>query len=178
MRDVCRKCIPCRKQNQAPAEQLMKETQESICQYCLSNNIEWHFSPERAPNFGGLWEAVVKAAKTHLRKLMGTQKFTYEELATIVTQIEACLNSRPLTPINCAGEDGLDVLTPGSFLIGRPLEAVPDQMDRPQTPSLLKRWNLCQAMAREFWYKGGHLSISDSSTRTISGEGTKETCNK
>ena len=131
----------------------LKETQESICHYCLSNNIEWHFSPERAPNFGGLWEAVVKAAKTHLRKLMGTQKFTNEELATIVTQIEACLNSRPLTLINCADEDGLDVLTPGHFLIGRPLEAVPDQMDRPQTPSLLKRWNLCHAMAREFWYR-------------------------
>ena len=131
----------------------LKETQESICHYCLSNNIEWNFSSERAPNFGGLWEAVVKAAKTHLRKLMRTQKFTYEELATIVTQIEACLNSRPLTPINCADEDGLDVLTPGHFLIGRPLEAVPDQMDRPQTPSLLKKWNLCQAMAREFWYR-------------------------
>ena len=36
----------------------LKETQESICHYCLSNNIEWHFSPERAPNLvvcGRLW---------------------------------------------------------------------------------------------------------------------------
>ena len=49
---------------------------------------------------------------------MGTQKFTYEELAIIVTEIEACLNSTPLTPINCADEDGLDVLTPGISSLG------------------------------------------------------------
>ena len=55
--------------------------------------------PEHAPHFGGLWEAAVKSFKLHLRRVVGEARLTYEELTTILAQIEACLNSRPLTPL-------------------------------------------------------------------------------
>lgn len=55
---------------------------------------------------------------------------TYEELTTILAQVEACLNSQPLVPLSSADKDGVEVLTPGHFLIGQPLSALPD-------PSLL-----------------------------------------
>ena len=57
---------------------------------------------------------------------MGDVKLTFEELTTVLAQIEACLNSRPLVSINSPDEDGIEVLTPGDFLIGRPLCALPD----------------------------------------------------
>ena len=40
-------------------------------------------------------------------------------------QIEAHLNSRPLVPFSC-DNDGADAMTPGHFLIGRPLGSLPD----------------------------------------------------
>ena len=40
----------------------------------------------------------------------------FEELATVLTQIEAVLNSRPLTPLSC-NDDGVDALTLGHFMI-------------------------------------------------------------
>ena len=59
-----------------------------ISQFCAINKTEWRFIPERSPYFGGLWEAAVKSAKSHLRKVVGTTKLTFEELTTILTQVE------------------------------------------------------------------------------------------
>ena len=56
---------------------------------------------------------------------MGNVKLTFEELTTVLSQIEACLNSRPLVALPC-NDDGVEALTPGHFLIGRPLEALPN----------------------------------------------------
>ena len=78
--------------------QLLREKplQNAVHAYCLHQDIQWHFNPERAPHFEGLWEAAVKSAKSLLKKTVGLHKLTYEELYTGITQVESCLNSRPL----------------------------------------------------------------------------------
>ena len=118
--------------------------------FCASQGIRWNFIPEQAPHFGGLLESAVKSVKMHLKRVVGDAKLTFEELATILTQIEACLNSRPLVSTPSDG-DGIDVLTPGHFLIGQPLEALPDPPSSLQAVTTLRRWNLCQALIRHFW---------------------------
>ena len=64
--------------------------------------------------------------KTHLSRIMGEVKPTFEELSTVLAQEEACLNYRPLAPISVPDEDGIEILTPGNFLIRRPLCALAD----------------------------------------------------
>ena len=64
-------------------------TLSAINSYLLSQTIQWHCIPERAPHFGGLWEAAVKSTKHHLRQIVGTQHLTYEEFSTITTQVES-----------------------------------------------------------------------------------------
>ena len=113
-------------------------------------SITWKFRPERTPHFGGLWEAAVKSMKAHLKRVIGQTKLTFEEFVTILTQVEACLNSRPLTPLLCDG-DTVEPLMPGHFLIGRPLEALPDPPASYRSMSLLRRWHLCQLSVRHFW---------------------------
>lgn len=56
----------------------------------------WKFNPPSAPHFGGKWEAGVKSVKGHLRRVIGDARLTYEKLTTLLIQIEAILNLRPL----------------------------------------------------------------------------------
>ena len=61
------------------------------------------------------------------------------------------MNSRPLGVIPHYNDDGIEILTPGHFLIGRPIEAIPDHDMSSQPLSLLRRWQLCEALVRHFW---------------------------
>ena len=128
-----------------------KKTQQDVAEFCATHKIEWKFIPEHSPHFGGIWEAAIKSFKKHLRRVVGEVKLTFEEMYTVLTQIEACLNSRPLVPVNNPDDDGIEVLTPGHFLIGQPLMALPDPAMSYQSVSLLRRWHLCQTLVRHFW---------------------------
>ncbi|GFT05105.1 DUF5641 domain-containing protein [Trichonephila clavipes] len=76
-------------------------------------------------------------------------KFSYEELLTLITQIEAILNSRPLTPLS-SDVDDLEVLTPAHFLIGRPITAIVE-------PSLLQ----CDSNRLNVWQRITKISSND-----------------
>lgn len=78
---------------------------------------------------GGKREAGVKSVKYHLRRTIGELTLSFEEFTTLLIQIEAILNSRPMEPLSDDPED-LSVLTPGHFLIGESLTTIPE-------PSLL-----------------------------------------
>lgn len=61
-----------------------------------------------------------------LRKILGKSTLEHEELITVVTEVEAVLNSRPLMCISEDRED-FDVLTPAHFLVGKRLTALPSR---------------------------------------------------
>lgn len=80
---------------------------------------------------GGLWEAAVKSFKIHFKKVAGANRFTFEQFSTVLTRIEGVLNSRPISAFS---EDPADItaLTPGHFIKGSPLIALPE----PVSPNL------------------------------------------
>ena len=114
--------------------------------------LVWRFIPPGAPHFGGFWEAGVKSVKFHLSKLLVEFAPTYEELYTILCGIEACLNSRPLTPMY-DDLDSLDVLTPGHFLTGTSLFAVPKSVDPKETVFISDKWKQVIFRMSKFWDK-------------------------
>lgn len=121
-----------------------------IREWLSNNGTKWHFIPPHAPNFGGLWEAGVKSTKFHLKRVIGNSTLTYEEMSTVLSQVEACLNSRPLSMMPDSPNDPAP-LTPGHFLVGEPLITVPDRNYEGCNLSTLKRWQLAQRMLQEFW---------------------------
>lgn len=117
-----------------------------------TNEIRFEFNPPGSPHFSGLAEAGIKAVKTHLYRVVGTQRLTYEEFSTVLIQVEALLNSRPLTPLSSDPND-LSALTPGHFLTMEPLSVVPDEDLGESRVSTVQRWKLLQKMHQDFWSK-------------------------
>ena len=116
---------------------------ECVTNWAAPKEIRWSFLPSRAPHFGGLWEAAVKSMKLLLQKTLGGCKLRFDEMTTVLTEVEALLNSRPLVPLYSVATDGIAPLTPGHFLIGAPLAALPSLPDQTSYTSL-RRWNLVQ----------------------------------
>ena len=152
-----------------------QKAQEAVSNFCLSQNIEWKFIPEHAPHFGALW---VKSVKMHLRCVTtGTKphiwglnsrdidKFVRVGGWDVVKWIFPSQNTmysntiREDKPQNWGGatdsiafcHDGIEALTPGHFLIGRPLESIPDPSFSYRSVSLLHQWHLCQSLVQHFW---------------------------
>ncbi|UYV73062.1 hypothetical protein LAZ67_10001726 [Cordylochernes scorpioides] len=83
-------------------------------------------------------------------RCLKSQILTFEELSTLTTQIEACLNSRPICPLSSDSDD-FNPRTPGHFLIGRPLIALPESNDDDVPIKYLDRWSLNQKIKNVFW---------------------------
>lgn len=114
----------------------------------ISEKIEWVFIPPSSPHFGGLHEAAVKSAKHHLRRLTVNARFTFEEFSTLIKQVEAVLNSRPLVPLV---SESIEVLTPAHFLIGRPMMSIPEVAEYDPNVPLIKKWELVTSLHKQFW---------------------------
>lgn len=129
-------------------------TQEDIIDHCHMKQIEWNFIPPASPHFGGLWEAGVKSMKSHLVRVLNDRCLTFEELNTIIANIEAILNSRPLCPLSTSVDD-IDALTPGHFIIGGPLVATPelDLTDIESPVNKLNRWLLVKKSIQDIWQR-------------------------
>ncbi|XP_055543767.1 uncharacterized protein LOC129729280 [Wyeomyia smithii] len=67
----------------------------------------------------------------------------YEDLLTLLAQVEMCLNSRPLTPIPSESTD-LEALTPGHFLVGSNLQAVIEPSVTNVPENRLNHWQQTQ----------------------------------
>ncbi|GFT45987.1 integrase catalytic domain-containing protein [Trichonephila clavipes] len=123
---------------------------QNVSKFLTDNGIKWHQNVPGAPHMGGLWEAGIKSTKYNLKRVVGETKLTYEEFETFLTEIEACLNSRPLTPISNDQND-LSALTPGHFIIGRPLTSIPEPNYIDSNNSYLTRWQQIQKLVQQFW---------------------------
>ncbi|GBM39321.1 hypothetical protein AVEN_257434-1 [Araneus ventricosus] len=132
--------------------ELINFPDENLANYFTSEGIDWNFIPPKSPHFGGLWEAGVKSVKHHLKRTIGNLHFTYEEFETITIQTEGILNSRPLTPLS-SDEDNFDVLTPGHFLIGRPISSIPEPFLTDINENRLSRWQKTTKVVQLIWKK-------------------------
>ncbi|XP_066596615.1 uncharacterized protein [Prorops nasuta] len=114
--------------------------------------MEWKFIPVATPHWGGLWESAVKSMKHHLKRSIGVFVPNFEEMTTLLSKIEACLNSRPISRLHDDPES-LDVLTPGHFLSGRALNSPTEFSTLDLRESSLNRWQNVIRITETFWKK-------------------------
>lgn len=69
---------------------------------------------------------------------------------TLLVQVEAILNSRPLVPLSNDPND-FEALTPGHFLVGCPLTAYPEPSLKALPWNKLSRWQRVEQIKQHFW---------------------------
>ncbi|KAH1016960.1 hypothetical protein HUJ05_007701 [Dendroctonus ponderosae] len=119
--------------------------------------LKWHFIPANSLTFGGLWEAGIKSAKSHFKRVIG--------ICTLLVEIEGILNSRLLCPLTEDPED-CSSLTPAHFLIGRTLTAVPEYNLTHVAENRLSKWQHIQAMLQHYWKRWSKEYLSELQTGT------------
>lgn len=138
---------------------------ESIYSCAAEQGVNFHFIPPYSPHFGGLWESTVKSVKHHLKRVLGMANLTYEEMYTLLVQIEGILNSRPLTPLSSDPSD-LSALTPFHFLIGRTLTVLPHPQMSDCDSARLPRHQRVELLRQHFWRRFNKEYISQLHQRT------------
>ena len=68
---------------------------EDVLNYVSMKGIKWSFTTALAPWQGGFYERLIGMVKRSLRKAMGKKRYTLDQLVTLLTEIEAVVNSRP-----------------------------------------------------------------------------------
>ncbi|XP_031638125.1 uncharacterized protein LOC116350466 [Contarinia nasturtii] len=102
---------------------------EKVITSLADEGIEWKFNPPASPHFGGLFEA---------------------GFYTVLTQIEACLNSRPLVPQSDDPND-FTVITPGHFFKGNSLFALPEPSLVDENVPIGSRYRYMRKLRDDFW---------------------------
>jgi hypothetical protein len=112
--------------------------------YFAHRGITCKFIAPRAAWWGGWWEHMVGTTKRCIRKVLGKRQVD-NKLTTILTSIEAVINSRAMTQ-----DDGPETLTPVHFLHGGRLNTIPTGPEPTLTKSLTKEFRF-QQVVEDFW---------------------------
>jgi hypothetical protein len=136
-------------------------TDPEVYSYCSNNGIQWKFITEYAPWVGGVYERMISLVKGPLAKCIGRSRLTVTQLTTLLCEIEAVVNSRPLTYV---GDDINDkqVLTPNHFLMLNPNCGTPSQstdelndpdfaLTRDSKTKMVQLWKKGHNLLDEFW---------------------------
>ncbi|XP_075151102.1 uncharacterized protein LOC142225212 [Haematobia irritans] len=119
-----------------------------VTETLAKEGINWIFIPPYSPHWGGIWESGVRSVKLHIRRVIGTAILTFEQMHTLLAQVEAVINSRPL---GFASDTDTNYLSPSHFLIGRPTTMVPEGNLIELPTNRLDYWQQVQCMYQGFW---------------------------
>ena len=118
--------------------------------FMASHGVQQQFNLPASPWWGGFYERLVRSIKSTLRKVLGKKCLTFEELTTVLCEIESVINSRPLTSFT---EDDLqEVITPNHLIFGRDLHKSRFEFNDTQIEQFTaKRIRFVQTAIQHFW---------------------------
>ena len=122
-----------------------------LSQSCSHPGVDWKFNVELAPWWGGFWERLVRSVKEPLRKALGRNVIGYDELVTVVTEVEAIVNSRPLGYLYMDDPSECLPLTPSHLIIGRSLLGSAVEVPENSLRSIQRRQQFMKTLVDQFW---------------------------
>ena len=92
---------------------------------CLARgHIIWKFNLPGSPNFGGIWERLVRSCKKTMFAILWNRRLTLPVLTATMCLVEQIRHASIWTPVS-DDPQGLEAWTQNQFLLGRPVVAQP-----------------------------------------------------
>ncbi|XP_037084911.1 uncharacterized protein LOC119105556 [Pollicipes pollicipes] len=145
-------------------QSLQQWNQAKIADTLSQEGVEWKFNPPAAPQFGSVFERLVRSAKRALSTMLGDRVVDDETLRTVVTEVEALLNGRSLTHVSTDPDD-YQPLTPNHFLIGRASAQLPPGVFEDGDLRRGRRWKHTQVLLDHFWRRWRRKYLPTLTTR-------------
>jgi hypothetical protein len=135
-----------------------------IEKYLGGHRIIWSRYLERSPWWGGYIEREVQTVKRSLHKVLGSAVLTFEEYSTVLYEVAALINSRPITVIHDNVDEG-EPVSPSMLITGRSLVQVPPMYEvnvDGKTPQMcVGRLKYMEKLKTYFWNRWQREYLSD-----------------
>ena len=129
---------------------ILQWNQMNIHEFLVQRNVQWIFNPPTASHMGGVWERVIRSVGKVIGALLKKQIMNDEGIATLMCEVEAILNARPLTKVSDDPRD-MNALTPNHLLIMKANQSFPPGVFSKSDQYSQRRWRQVQYMADLFW---------------------------
>lgn len=127
--------------------------QAKVERFLTDQECVWIFNPPHASHMGGSWERVIGITRKILDSMffqLKSPRLTHEVLSTLMAEVTAIVNSRPLGPVSTDPEEPF-ILTPATVLTHK-TGSLPTHPEGLDNKDLHKRqWKLVQTLANTFW---------------------------
>lgn len=124
-----------------------------LTSYLDNQGCTWTFNAPHSSHMGGCWERLIGVARRILEGMLlrsDSSRLTHEVLTTLMAEVMAILNARPLIPVS-TDPDNPTILTPAMILTQKrtPVTAPPGDLDH--TDLHRNQWKQVQCLAERFW---------------------------
>ena len=124
--------------------------QDKIHNFLLAKNIKWSLNPPTGSHNGGVWERCIRTVRKVMGALAEEQPLDDEGLLTLVCEVEAIVNGRPITKVSDDPRDP-EALTPNHLLLLRAGPSLPPGYFEKSDNYSQRRWRQVQYLADLFW---------------------------
>lgn len=122
-----------------------------IQNYLYNKGTVWKFNSPHSSHMGGVWERMIGIARRILEPMLCNEKnLTHEVLITVLAEVTAIVNSRPLVPVSYDSEVP-EIISPNKLLtLKSDLDVQPSEII--ETQNLYKfQWQRVKHLANIFW---------------------------
>ena len=139
---------------------------QSVEKYLETQKCTWVFNPPHSSHMGGAWERMVGVSRRILDCMLLEEKsrLTHEVLTTLMAEVSAIINARPLIPVSSDSESPL-ILSPLVLLTQKTGALPPPPGDFKKGELLKEEWKRVQSLADTFWTRWRREYLSTLQTR-------------
>ena len=131
----------------------------------LEHGINWYFNAPHASHMGGVWERVIGVARRILDgMLLNSKNLTHEVLCTLMAEVTAIMNSRPIVPVDTDSDDPL-ILSPNLLLTQKQGELPNISTSVDLKEAYKSQWKRVQVLSDMFWSKWRGTFLSQLQSR-------------